>query len=56
MTITHRKAVDRVRSAEAASRRDTTYHDTNQTVDHDSTADAAETRSRPVGCAPRSPA
>ena len=43
MTIAHRKGVDRVRSAEAASRRDTGYHDTNHTVDHDSTADAAET-------------
>ncbi len=42
MTIVHRKAVDRVRSAEAASRRDTAYHDANRTVDHDSTADAAE--------------
>ena len=30
MTITHRKAVDRVRSAEAASRRDTAYHEANQ--------------------------
>ena len=29
MTIAHRKGVDRVRSAEAASRRDTSYHDTN---------------------------
>jgi len=44
MTIVHRKAVDRVRSAEASSRRDTTYHDTTRTVDHDSTAEAAETR------------
>ncbi len=44
MTITHRKAVDRVRSAEAASRRDTTYHDTTQPIAHDSTADAAETK------------
>ena len=43
MTIAHRKGVDRVRSAEAASRRDTGYHDANSTVDHDSTADAAET-------------
>ena len=33
MTIAHRKAVDRVRSAEAASRRDSAYHDANQTVD-----------------------
>ncbi len=43
MTIAHRKGVDRVRSAEAASRRDTSYHDANTTIDHDSTADAAET-------------
>jgi RNA polymerase sigma-70 factor (ECF subfamily) len=43
MTIAHRKGVDRVRSAEAASRRDTSFHDTNYTIDHDSTADAAET-------------
>jgi RNA polymerase sigma-70 factor, ECF subfamily len=42
MTIVHRKAVDRVRSAEASSRRDTAYIDANATVDHDSTADAAE--------------
>ena len=42
MTIVHRKAVDRVRSAEAASRRDAAYHDANRTIDHDSTADAAE--------------
>jgi RNA polymerase sigma-70 factor (ECF subfamily) len=42
MTIVHRKAVDRVRSAEAASRRDSAYRDANQTVEHDSTADAAE--------------
>ena len=42
LTITHRKAVDRVRSAEAASRRDVTYHQHNQPVEHDSTAEAAE--------------
>lgn len=41
LTIVHRKAVDRVRSAEASTRRDTTYHQQNQAVDHDSTADAA---------------
>jgi RNA polymerase sigma-70 factor (ECF subfamily) len=41
MTIAHRKAVDRVRSAEASSRRDLTYHQRNHTVDHDVTADAA---------------
>ena len=42
MTITHRKAVDRVRSAEASTRRDTTYHHETQPVDHDSTAEAAQ--------------
>ena len=41
LTITHRKAVDRVRSAEASTRRDTTYHQSNQPVDHDTTAEAA---------------
>jgi RNA polymerase sigma-70 factor (ECF subfamily) len=42
MTICHRKAVDRVRSAEASTRRDTTYHQQNHTIDIDSTADAAQ--------------
>ena len=42
LTIVHRKAVDRVRSAEASTRRDTTYHQHNQPVDHDSTAEAAQ--------------
>ena len=32
--------MDRVRSAEAASKRDVTYHQRNQPVDHDSTAEA----------------
>ena len=41
LTITHRKAVDRVRSAEAASRRDETYHQQNRSVEHDATAEAA---------------
>ncbi|MDI6910769.1 ECF RNA polymerase sigma factor SigK [Nocardioides sp.] len=41
LTITHRKAVDRVRSAQAATRRDTTYHEQNQPVEHDETAEAA---------------
>lgn len=41
MTIAHRKAVDRVRSAEAASRRDETYEQRNQTPEHDTTAEAA---------------
>jgi len=43
LTLAHRRAVDRVRSAEAASRRDATYHDQNITVAHDSTAEAATT-------------
>ena len=42
LTIVHRKAVDRVRSAEASSRRDTTYHQQNQPVEHDATAEAAQ--------------
>ncbi|HEU5037587.1 MAG TPA: ECF RNA polymerase sigma factor SigK [Nocardioides sp.] len=42
LTITHRKAVDRVRAAEASSRRDATYHQQNQPVDHDATAEAAQ--------------
>ncbi|MCW2794462.1 MAG: polymerase, sigma subunit, family [Nocardioides sp.] len=41
-TLVHRKAVDRVRSAEASTRRDTTYHHTNQPVEHDSTAEAVQ--------------
>ena len=38
----HRKAVDRVRSAEASSRRDTTYHVAERDAEHDATAEAAE--------------
>ena len=41
LTISHRKGVDRVRSAEAASRRDTSYHQTSHTAEHDSTAESA---------------
>jgi RNA polymerase sigma-70 factor (ECF subfamily) len=41
LTIVHRKSVDRVRSAEASSRRDEAYSHQEQTVDHDSTAEAA---------------
>ncbi len=41
LTIVHRKAVDRVRSAEAAGRRDETYAQREQTVAHDETAEAA---------------
>ncbi|GAB2866494.1 ECF RNA polymerase sigma factor SigK [Nocardioides pacificus] len=42
MTLVHRKAVDRVRSAEASTRRDTSYHQHNQPVPHDTTAEAAQ--------------
>jgi RNA polymerase sigma-70 factor, ECF subfamily len=42
LTITHRRAVDRVRSAEAATRRDITYQHQNQSVDHDATAEAVQ--------------
>jgi RNA polymerase sigma-70 factor (ECF subfamily) len=41
LTIVHRKSVDRVRSAEASTRRDSSYHQQNQPVEHDSTAEAA---------------
>lgn len=41
VTIGHRKAVDRVRSAEAATRRDHSYERQNRPVDHDVTAEAA---------------
>jgi RNA polymerase sigma-70 factor (ECF subfamily) len=41
-TIVHRKAVDRVRSAEASTRRDTTYHHRTQPVEHDTTAEAVQ--------------
>lgn len=41
MTIVHRRAVDRVRSSEAATRRDTQYEEKNQTVSHDVTAETA---------------
>ncbi len=41
-TLVHRKAVDRVRSAEASTRRDTSYHHKNQPVEHDTTAEAVE--------------
>jgi RNA polymerase sigma-70 factor (ECF subfamily) len=42
LTIVHRKAVDRVRSAEASTRREATYHQQNQPVAHDATAEAAQ--------------
>ncbi|MCW2785477.1 MAG: polymerase, sigma subunit, family [Marmoricola sp.] len=42
MTLAHRRAVDRVRAAEAVNRQDTTYHQSTHVVSHDSTAEAAE--------------
>jgi RNA polymerase sigma-70 factor (ECF subfamily) len=41
LTIVHRKAVDRVRSVEAATTREATYQRENTTIDHDQTAEAA---------------
>lgn len=42
MTLAHRRAVDRVRAAEAASRNEATYHHRTHQVEHDSTAEAVE--------------
>lgn len=42
LTIAHRKAVDRVRSAESATRRDLTYHQQNHEVEHDQTAETVQ--------------
>jgi len=44
LTIAHRKAVDRVRAAEAARSRDEGYGASNQDVTHDSTAEAVVER------------
>ena len=41
LTLVHRKAVDRVRSAEASTRRDLAYHQDSRGVEHDTTAEAA---------------
>lgn len=41
LTLTHRRAVDRVRSAEAGSRRDHSYEREQHLVAHDSTAEQA---------------
>ena len=43
LTIVHRKSVDRVRSAEAATHRDATYERESRPVDHDQTAESAQT-------------
>ncbi len=42
LTIAHRRAVDRVRSAEASSRRETVYHQSTSDIPHDSTAESAQ--------------
>ncbi len=44
MTIAHRRAVDRVRSAEASSARDLQHAQRNRTVEHDSTSEAVQSR------------
>jgi RNA polymerase sigma-70 factor, ECF subfamily len=41
LTIVHRKAVDRVRSVEASGRRETTYSQHTQGIEHDATAEQA---------------
>lgn len=41
LTLAHRRSVDRVRSAEASHRRDTTFLERHRDVDHDATAEAA---------------
>ncbi|PUA81353.1 ECF RNA polymerase sigma factor SigK [Nocardioides currus] len=41
LTIVHRKAVDRVRSAESATARDETYHRETRQTEHDTTLEAA---------------
>ena len=41
MTITHRKAVDRVRSAEASTRRESTYEHAHRSIEQDTTAEDA---------------
>ncbi len=44
MTIAHRRAVDRVRSAESASTRDITHASQTMTVEHDSTSETVHAR------------
>jgi RNA polymerase sigma-70 factor (ECF subfamily) len=42
LTMGHRRAVDRIRSTESASRNETAYHQHNHQVEHDATAEAVE--------------
>lgn len=44
MTIAHRRAVDRVRSAEAASAREAEHFHRNRTAEHDSTSETVHAR------------
>ena len=44
LTIAHRRAVDRIRAVEASDRRDVHYEQASRSVEHDSTAEAAESR------------
>ncbi len=44
MTISHRRAVDKVRSSQSASNREARYGAGNQDIDHDSVADEVDNR------------
>ena len=53
MTITHRKGVDRVRSAESSRNRDTAYEHATNRVDTTRPQMRSSPRSRPGGYVPR---